>query len=131
MLGKLAHLISKMSTQECILFFDQYHACNTIVSSFTSVFNAVLEARESDPKALKEAFDYIKHTGVILSRLFTDCYLIEPIVSQFNKSPTFLKSIMLLLSSNDYLTKLASTVKISQDLVRIFSKVLLKLLHNE
>ena len=72
----------------------------------------------------------MKHIGVIFSRLFVDSYLVEPIITQFSKNKTFLKSIMLLVSSHEKVSAIATSLRTSQELTRIYTKILMKLICN-
>ena len=72
----------------------------------------------------------MKHIGVIFSRLFVDSYLVEPIITQFSKNKTFLKSIMLLVSSHEKVSAIATSLRTSQELTRIYTKILMKLIRN-
>jgi hypothetical protein len=61
--------------------------------------------------------EFLKNLGVILSRLFVDSFQIEPVILQFHKSKTFLRSVMLLVQSHAELTALSSSLKTSSEVV--------------
>jgi hypothetical protein len=70
------------------------------------------------------SMDFLRHLGQILVKIFMDSYIVEPILLQFNKSKSFLKSVMLLISSHNELLLISQSIKQNQETASIYTRII-------